>query len=271
MSFDAPDLAAQARDDRRRLRRSHARRHRQERRSVALHPVSGAAPHRGRQRWRLRRPPSCLRACLSACGKKGPPLAPLRLAPARGHRLRGAPHRLDDLRADHGARQERQRHHAGRPRTAGNARVHRRPAEALKAPLANRMLPLYATQVATIEVGPPPCPSRRPRRKSRARRWPWRPRRPMPGRAGRDHHRHRERRPGDRDAGEPAEVFKDVPPEPSRRVEREVPRPLLTPPEELPPVRYYTVVGVGRKGQRGASDPARRAARGAAARRPRRR
>ena len=39
ISFDAPDLARQVGHDRRGLRRPHARRHRQERRPVAIHPV----------------------------------------------------------------------------------------------------------------------------------------------------------------------------------------------------------------------------------------
>src|SRR4029450_7210942 len=75
-------------DDRRSLRRSHARRYRPQRGPLALRPVTtmsvpswfrGGAP-------RVLRCASGARivvavAALTACGKKGPPLAPLRLVP----------------------------------------------------------------------------------------------------------------------------------------------------------------------------------------------
>ena len=71
-------------DDRRGLRRSHAGRHRQERRSFALHPVIGAGrlspfPRRAAARCPCRRGGAALPP---ACGKKGPPLAPYSKAPS---------------------------------------------------------------------------------------------------------------------------------------------------------------------------------------------
>ncbi len=70
VSFEAPDLAGQGRHDRRGLRGSHARRHRRERRPVPVHSVIGRVGG-----------VVVLAALAGACGKKGPPLAPLHLVP----------------------------------------------------------------------------------------------------------------------------------------------------------------------------------------------
>ena len=87
VSFDAPDLTDKERDHRRGLRRPHARRHRPQRRSVAIYPVAtdvhAAQPRHGPRPRASRIASRWQRSsrALPRCGKKGPPLAPLNMAP----------------------------------------------------------------------------------------------------------------------------------------------------------------------------------------------
>ncbi len=76
VSFDAPEIGGTLGHHRRGVRRPHARRHRQERRPVPVHPVIHPRI--------LRSPaPLVLALALVACGKSGPPLPPLRPTPGR--------------------------------------------------------------------------------------------------------------------------------------------------------------------------------------------
>ena len=81
--------------DRRRVRRPDARRHRQERGPVAVHPVIWLTPASALVA-RCRRVRACAparRVACAACGKKGPPLRAARAGPGGVDRLRRAPQR----------------------------------------------------------------------------------------------------------------------------------------------------------------------------------
>ena len=81
VSFHAPELGGRSIRIDARVRRSHARRHREERRSVAVHPVTRRAGRCGGRRawWCCRGRPRC--------GKQGPAAAAAAPA-ARAHRRR---------------------------------------------------------------------------------------------------------------------------------------------------------------------------------------
>ena len=74
VSFHAPEIERSIGGDRRGVRGSHARRHREERRPVALHSVSVGV---------RRLAAVSLLVLAAACGKKGNPLPPLRPMPGR--------------------------------------------------------------------------------------------------------------------------------------------------------------------------------------------
>ena len=78
VSFDAPKLADKSITIDARLRAPHARRHRQERRPVPLHPVTHSTrdSRAARVNRSLRAAALSWRLALPRCGKKGPPLAP---------------------------------------------------------------------------------------------------------------------------------------------------------------------------------------------------
>ena len=128
VSFEAPNLHGQVDHDRRGLRAPHARGHRQERRPVALHPVT----HSTRDS-RAARANRSLRAGLVvlavivtavACGKKGPPLAPFVRVPALVADV--TPQRVGRRRLPvvHGAGHQRRRPEAGRHRRGRGLRGH---------------------------------------------------------------------------------------------------------------------------------------------------
>ena len=91
VSFHAPELGGRSIVIDACVRRSHAGRHREERRPVAVHPVT-------RRRDSGRRPPRLpvLASGAAGCGQKGPPLPPLRPCRRRSATWRGA-----DRRSDH--------------------------------------------------------------------------------------------------------------------------------------------------------------------------
>ena len=169
VSFDAPELPDKERHDRRGLRRPHARRHRPQRRPVALRPVM-ASRRAARMAVALTRSA----APDVACGQKGPPLAPLHLVPAAANEVSTARRVGDRARLRFVLPiAQRERARAARARSRRDLRDDRR----RRTRSSRRMRELMAEGAA----------GRRDRRASRARRRRGAPpdeKRPEPGYAG---------------------------------------------------------------------------------------